>query len=72
MASESSMRWTPFMLVLSLIAFFSAVLLLGFQGFDVIAHQNQGRLLVFFFLLILALVFSWAAFVNALRQFRYY
>ena len=72
MASDSAMRWTPIMLVLSLFAFFSAVLLLGFQSFDVIAKQNQGRLLVFFFLLILALLFSWASFINALRQFRYY
>ena len=72
MASDSAMRWTPIMLVLSLFAFFFAVLLLGFQSFDVIAKQNQGRLLVFFFLLILALLFSWASFINALRQFRYY
>ena len=60
------------MLVLSLFAFFFAVSLLGFEGFDVIAKQNQGRLLVFFFFLILALVFSWGAFINSLRQFRYY
>ena len=72
MPSDSEMRWTPIMLVLSLFAFFFAVLLLDFQSFDVIAKQNQGRLLVFFFLLILALLFSWASFINALRQFRYY
>ena len=72
MPSDSEMRWTPIMLVLSLFAFFFAVLLIGFQSFDVIAKQNQGRLLVFFFLLILALLFSWASFINALRQFRYY
>ena len=72
MASDPSMRWTPIMLVLSLIAFFLAVLLLGFEGFDVIARQNQGRLVVFFFLLMLALVFSWGSFINSLRQFRYY
>jgi hypothetical protein len=72
MASDSAMRWTPIMLVLSLFAFFFAVLLLGFQSFDIIARENSGRLLVFFFLLILALLFSWASFINALRQFRYY
>ncbi len=72
MASDSAMRWTPIMLVLSLFAFFFAVSLLGFEGFNVIAKENQGRLLVFFFLLILALLFSWAAFINSLRQFRYY
>ena len=60
------------MLVLSLFAFFFAVSLLGFEGFDVMANQNQGRLLTFFFLLILALICSWAGFVNALRHFRYY
>ena len=72
MPSDSAMRWTPVMLVLSLFTFFFAVLLIGFQSFEVIAKQNQGRLLVFFFLLILALLFSWASFINALRQFRYY
>ena len=72
MASDSAMRWTPIMLVLSLFAFFFAVLLLGFQSFDVMAKENQGRLLVFFFLLILSLLFSWASFINSLRQFRYY
>jgi hypothetical protein len=72
MAHDSGMRWTPLMLALSLIAFFFAVSILGFDGFDVIARQNQGRLLIFFLLLILALVFSWGAFVNSLRQFRFY
>jgi hypothetical protein len=60
------------MLVLSLFAFFIAVSLLGVDGFGVIAQQNQGRLIVFFFLLILSLVFSWRAFINSLRQFQYY
>ncbi len=72
MAHEPGMRWTPLMLALSLVAFFLAVSILGFEGFDVIAKQNQGRLLIFFFLLILALVFSWGAFINSLRQFRFY
>ena len=72
MAHDSGMRRTPVMLVISLVAFFLAVSILGFEGFDVIAKQNQGRLLIFFFLLILALVFSWGAFINSLRQFRFY
>ena len=72
MASDSAMRWTPIMLAMSIFAFLFAVSLLGFDGFDVLAKQNQGRLLVFFFFLIIALVFSWASFVNTLRQFRYY
>jgi hypothetical protein len=72
MAHDSAMRRTPLMLALSLIAFFFAVSILGFDGFDVITRQNQGRLFIFFFLLILALVFSWGAFVNSLRQFRFY
>ena len=66
------MRWTPIMLALSIFAFLFAVSLLGVDGFDVLAKQNQGRLLVFFFFLIISLVFSWASFINALRQFRYY
>jgi hypothetical protein len=60
------------MMVLSLFAFFFAVSLLGFEGLDVLAKQDHGQLLVFFFLLILSLVFSWGAFINSLRQFRYY
>ena len=72
MASDSRTRWTPIMMVLSLFAFFFAVSLLGFEGLNVMAKQNQGRLVVFFFLLVLSLVFSWGSFINALRQFRYY
>ena len=72
MASDSGMRWTPIMLVLSLVSFFLATSLLGYEGFGLIATQNQGRLLAFFFLLMLSLVFSWGSFINSLRHFRNY
>jgi hypothetical protein len=72
MASEPALKWTPIMLVLSLIAFFSAVALLGRDGSSVSATQNQAALILFFFLLIISLVLSWGAFVNSIRQFRYY
>jgi hypothetical protein len=72
MAYDPEMRRTPIMLVVSLFAFFFAVGLIGFEGIGVLARFSQGRLLVFIFLLILALIFSWGAFINSLRQFRYY
>ena len=64
-AYGSKIQWAPIMLIVSLVAFFSGVSLLGFEGFNVIARENQGRLIAFFFLLFLALAFSWGAFINA-------
>ncbi len=72
MAYSSNIQWAPILLIVSLVAFFFAVSFLGFEGFDVIARQNQGRLITFFFLLFLALAFSWGAFISSLRQFHYY
>jgi hypothetical protein len=60
------------MLIVSLVAFFFAVSLVGFEGFNVIVQKNQGRLMAFFFLLFVSLVSSWGAFINSLRQFRFY
>lgn len=72
MAYGSRMQWAPIMLIVSLIAFFLAVSLLGSGGFSVIARQDQGGLIAFFLLLSLALAFSWGAFISSIRQFRYY
>jgi hypothetical protein len=72
MASRNGKRWTPIMLVLSLVSFFLAVSLLGYEGFAIIAAQHQDRLLIFFFLMMIALVFSWGSFINSLSQFRSY
>jgi hypothetical protein len=72
MAYYSRIQWAPIMLIVSLVAFFFAVSILGFEGFNVIARQNQGRLIAFFTLLSLALAFSWGAFISSIRQFRFY
>jgi hypothetical protein len=68
----SGEKWTPVLLAASLVCFFLATLLLGFQGPGIVAKENTGRALVFLFLVIVSLMFSWASFINAMRSFRYH
>jgi hypothetical protein len=65
-------NWTAFLLVTSLSAFLLGWFLVGFHAFDRLAAENQGRMLGFFLLLVVALIFSWLAFIYTLKNFRFY
>jgi hypothetical protein len=70
--ASSEQNWTAFMLISSLSSFFLGWFIIGFHGLDTVGAEEQGPMVGFLVLLVIALALSWLAFVYALRTFRYY